>query len=334
MAVAYTKTDTAITVVIDFSPKTIPSSHPNFQKIVTLAKKGATKEADIVKLIDIPKAIETFTGGNVTVVNGRLFYKGFEVKNSLASVILGLVKVGDKEGAKPFELFMESAFRNPDRRAVDDLYDWVVHSKLPITPDGRILAWKAVRGDYTSIHGGGFDHHIGNTVQQDRSLCDANPERTCSSGLHFCSGPYLKSYASGGSRIVAVAIEPEHVVAFPTDYGWEKGRACKYEVVGEIPLDQVPNYYHAAPIYDWKAPAKAQTKAKKSAAVKAKTAGGISVGQYWTDGQGNKVKITSINEKSEKGFIVRGDNNQTYTGNGRYYGKDVKSDRDLLKLVK
>jgi len=246
MSIPYTKTDTTISVVLDFTPQVIPSSHPNFDKICKAVKNAKTTEAQLLKLIDIPKAIETFTGGNVTIVNGRLFYKGYEVKSSLASLILKMVRQGEAEAAKPFELFLENAFQNPDPRAALDLYEWVADSGLPITSDGCILAWKAVRADYKSIHSGPrghLDHSIGNTVSEPRHECDADPDRTCSRGLHFCSAPYLKQYAGGGHRVVAVKINPRDVVAFPKDYGWQKGRACEYVVVGEVPQDKVKEFY-------------------------------------------------------------------------------------------
>jgi hypothetical protein len=246
MPVPYSITDTTVTVVCNFVPKVISKSHPNFEAIKTALQEGK-EEKDIAPLLDIPAAIASFTDGEVVVKNGQLFFRGYEVRNSLSRLIIGLMKEGKDEAAKPFKNFLVKAFANPDPRAALDLYDWVVHSGLPITPDGDILAWKAVREDYYSIHDGGrnkkFDHHVGNFLEQDRTLCDANPDRTCSSGLHFCAAGYLKSYGSGGSRIVALKISPTDVVAFPRDYGWEKGRACKYQVVGEVPLDKVPDFY-------------------------------------------------------------------------------------------
>jgi hypothetical protein len=243
--VAYTLTDNAITAVINFVPRVISKSHPNFEEIREALTNG-TSEDKLLPLLDIPTAISQFTDGDIVVKNGQLFFKGYEVKNSLSRLIIQFIKEGKEAAAAPFKAFMAKAFANPDPRAALDLYEWVVHSGLPITPDGDILAWKAVAADYTSIRKSGsrkFDHRIGNIVEQDRSECDPNPNQTCSSGLHFCSGPYLKNYGSGGSRVVAVKISPTDVVAFPTDYGWEKGRACRYQVVGEVPLEQVKDFY-------------------------------------------------------------------------------------------
>lgn len=254
MGVPYTKTETALSVVINFRPTVIPSSHPNFQKLVDLVQRQATTEAELIPLLDIPKAIEDFSGGNVTVVDGRLYYKGFEIKNELATVILNFVKAGKAEAAKPFEMFMEKAHANPDPRAASDLYSWVAAGRLPITPTGDILAWKIVQADYFSIRAGKrgkLRHMIGDVVEEPRHECNSNPDQTCSSGIHFCSLEYIKSggYASGGSRIMAVAVSPTDVVAFPKDYGLSKGRCCRLTVMGEVPQELVPNYYSGSPVY-------------------------------------------------------------------------------------
>jgi hypothetical protein len=246
--VPYSITETTITATINFIPKVIPKTHPNFTQIREALLDGAD-EATLEPLLSIPKAIEAFTDGDVLVKNGKLFYKGYEVAGALAKLILGFSSEGKEAAAAPFKAFLANAFSNPDPRAATDLYDWVVNSNLPITPDGHILAWKAVTENYGSIHSSrrrgaqDFDHHIGNTLEMDRTECDANPDNTCSTGLHFCSADYLPQFASGGSRIVALKINPADVVAFPRDYGWQKGRAFRYQVVGEVPLDQVKDFY-------------------------------------------------------------------------------------------
>lgn len=240
--VPYSITEKSVSAVIGFVPRVIPQSHPNFEEIREKLLCGVT-EAELLPLLDIPAAIESFSEGDIVVNGGKLFYKGYPVSNSLATLIIQLMKEGKDKAALPFKKFLTKAFENPDPRAALDLYDWVVHSKLPITPDGNILAWKAVRNDYKSIHSGTFDHRVGKVVEQDRTKCDANPDRTCSTGLHFCAADYLKSYAGGGHRIVVVEISPTDVVAFPRDYGWSKGRACRYTVVGEVPQDQVKDFY-------------------------------------------------------------------------------------------
>jgi hypothetical protein len=336
MSIPYTRTPSTLSIVIAFRPHTIPASHPNFEAISKMVRDPNTTDKDIEPLLNIPKAISTFTGGNVTVVNGRLFYKGYEVKNNLASIILGFVKEGDAEAAKPFERFLEKAFANPDPRAVEGLYDWVVAGGLPITPDGDILAWKAVQNDYLSIHSGPrgkLRHRIGDVVEEPREETDGNPDRTCSRGIHFCSVEYLKSggYASGGSRIMAVTISPTDVVAFPRDYKLSKGRAARITVVGEVPQADVPTYYAGASrIYSgWTAPAEpAVKKAERNSA-------GFAVGQVWARRDGKQVTIKAIKGDSSLNvtYPLRDSGGQVYTATGRYAGESSQSLYDLVRLV-
>lgn len=308
MAVAYTKTETSLAVVMDFRPVTIPYSHPNFDRLVELVRDPQTTEADIKPLIDIPAAISTFTGGNVTVTGGRLFYKGYEVKSKLASIIIGLVREGQSEAAKPFEAFMEKAFANPDPRAAMDLFEWVAASNLPITPEGDILAWKAVQSDYYSIRSGPrgkLRHMIGDVVEEPREETDSNPNQTCSRGLHFCSIDYLSSgYAGGGSRIMAVAISPTDVVAFPKDYGNSKGRACRMTVVGEVPRDAVADYYpQGKRVYPgWSG----------------KPTPAYSVGERWRDDDGDIWEVVKVTENNLAAVLVEFE--------GRALSSDERSD--------
>lgn len=330
MGIPYTKTQTSLSLVVDFRPTVIPSSHPNFSKLVELVKDPNTTDRDVKPLLDIPAAINTFTGGNVTVVNGRLFYRGFEVTGNLASVILGFVKEGDTEAAKPFERFLEKAFQNPDPRAAQGLYDWVVAGGLPITPDGDILAWKAVQDDYYSIRAGRrgkLRHRIGDVVEEPRHETDSNPDQTCSVGIHFCSVEYLKNggYASGGSRIMAVTISPTDVVAFPKDYKLSKGRCCKLTVVGEVPMAQVPEYYSGArKVYSgWSAPAPKVTRTPRNAH-------GFAVGQVWAARNGDRMSISSVSRSGS--YPVKG-GTAVYTASGRFNSDTSVSQFDLVRLV-
>jgi hypothetical protein len=43
----------------------------------------------------------------------------------------------------------------------------------------------------------------------------------------------------GGARTVIGKINPRDVVSIPSDYNATKGRACRYEVIGEIDADKV-----------------------------------------------------------------------------------------------
>jgi hypothetical protein len=70
----------------------------------------------------------------------------------------------------------------------------------------------------------------------ERNLVDDDQNRTCSTGLHFCSKDYLNHF--GGERIVILKINPRDVVSIPNDYNDSKGRCARYEIVDEIDKDK------------------------------------------------------------------------------------------------
>jgi hypothetical protein len=132
----------------------------------------------------------------------------------------------------PMANFMENLFSNPSKRAVDELYGFLEKNSLPITPQGHFLAYKRVRANYTDCHTGTMDNSVGRVVEMERNAVDDDKDRTCSAGLHFCSHSYLGHFS--GDRVVIVKINPRDVVSIPSDYNDSKGRACRYEVIGEV----------------------------------------------------------------------------------------------------
>jgi hypothetical protein len=137
-------------------------------------------------------------------------------------------------------------------------------NNLPITSDGHFLAYKKVRKDFKDCHTGTMDNSVGKIVEMERHEVDDNANNTCSNGLHFCSKEYLNHF--GGERTVIVKINPADVVSIPTDYDFSKGRACRYEVIGELGVH--PDDAFKEPVQD-AAYSQEQLDAAVEAAVKA-----------------------------------------------------------------
>jgi hypothetical protein len=74
---------------------------------------------------------------------------------------------------------------------------------------------------------------VGTTPEMPRNEVNDDKDQTCSDGLHFCSQGYLGFYGAGG-RTMILKVNPRDVVSIPSDYDNAKGRACKYEVIGEL----------------------------------------------------------------------------------------------------
>jgi len=202
-----------ITVVIGNQPHTVAKSHITYPKIVEAIKAGDwEKVRDLVE----PKKV---------VVK--------PMHNSLTTRMITMLQ--EDFPIEPLVLFMENLMENPSKRAVDELYGFLERNSLPITPDGHFLAYKRVRNDYLDLHSGTMDNSVGKIVEMERNQVDDNKEQTCSTGLHFCSQAYLPHFGAGGeNRVVIVKINPRDVVSIPVDYNNAKGRACRYEVVGEV----------------------------------------------------------------------------------------------------
>lgn len=217
-----------ITVVVDSKPHTIAKSHPTFDRVVEAIKAGDW--VMVRNVIEPKKVVINYGKGHVSVQGETLYWKGEVLHGALATRMITMLQEGFP--IEPMVNFMENLMQNPSKRSVTELYGFLEKNNLPITPDGHFLAYKKVRADYFDVHSGTMDNSVGKVVEMERNKVDDDKDRTCSTGLHFCSESYLKSF--GGERVVIVKINPRDVVSIPSDYNDSKGRACRYEVVGEV----------------------------------------------------------------------------------------------------
>lgn len=217
-----------ITVVIDNKPHTISKTHITYEKVKEAIKAG---EWETVKdIIEPKKVVLNYGKGNISIQGETLYWKGEVFHNAIATRMIEMLTEGFS--IEPLVLFMENLLTNPSHRSVNELYGFLEKNNLPITPDGHFLAYKKVRENYMDVHSGTFDNSVGKICEMERFKVDDDANRTCSSGLHFCSQSYLNHF--GGERVVIVKINPADVVSIPTDYDFSKGRCSRYEVVGEV----------------------------------------------------------------------------------------------------
>jgi hypothetical protein len=217
-----------IIVVIGSKTHTINKQHLSYSKIVDAIK--ANDWTTVQDLIEPKKAILSYGAGNVSIQGDKIFWKDEEFSNYLADKIVTMFQEGFP--IEPLVLFMENLMSNPSKRAVSELYRFLEKGQMPITSDGHFLAYKRVRANYTDVHSGKFDNSVGKIVEMERNKVDDDKDRTCSTGLHFCSEEYLKHFS--GERIMILKINPRDVVSIPSDYNDSKGRCCRYEVIGEL----------------------------------------------------------------------------------------------------
>jgi hypothetical protein len=230
MSVPFMWVDGNLTVILKNKAHQVIPDHTNY-KLILEALPTATED-ELLELVDIEKAVATFSDGQVSIVNGKVMFEGEEVHGSISKRIIEFMSKG-----LPFEplvKFLENLMKNPSMQSQQELYDFLEHENLPITEDGCFLAYKAVSSNFKDKWRGTFDNSVGQICEMRRAKVDDNRGRGCSSGLHAGALNYVANYGSvdAGDNIVIVKINPEDVVSVPSDCNCEKLRTCKYEVVG------------------------------------------------------------------------------------------------------
>ena len=230
MSVPFMWVDGNLTVILKNKSHQVIPDHTNY-KLILEALPTATED-ELLELIDIEKAVVTFSQGQVSIQNGKVMFEGEEVHGSISKRIIEFMSKG-----LPFEplvKFLENLMENPSMQSQQELYDFLEHENLPITEDGCFLAYKAVSSNFKDKWRGTFDNSVGQVCTMRRAKVDDNRGRGCSAGLHAGALNYVATYGSvdDGDNIVIVKINPEDVVSVPSDCNCEKLRTCKYEVVG------------------------------------------------------------------------------------------------------
>jgi len=229
-------TGSALTLVVTgrAEPFVISRDHKLFDDILVAA--NAKDEKTLLGLIDIASKVNTFSAGKVKIIDGEV-YVGDEIVNSLiADRILELINMG--QDFTFMAKFLENLMLNPSYQSRQELYLFLENGNMPITDDGRFLAFKWVRDDYRDCHSGTFDNSVGKICKMERKKVDDNRQNTCSSGLHVCT----HAYTQFGARLMMVAVNPKDVVSVPYDYDNAKMRVSEYEVLYEVNPDEYTKF--------------------------------------------------------------------------------------------
>lgn len=223
-----------VTVFLDGKQHVVPTGTAQYELVIKAI--NAQDHQGVRDAINVRAAVVNLSQGKITLEGTTLKYDGRPLHNSLKDRILSVIK--DAGDAGPLLLFLENIMQNPSKRAVDELFNFLEKCNLPITEDGYFLAYKKIRSDWKDIHSGTMDNSVGQILSVPRNTVDEDKDRTCSTGLHFCSKSYLPNFGtSAGNRVVVLKINPADVVAIPSDYNDAKGRACRYEVLAELTSD-------------------------------------------------------------------------------------------------
>jgi hypothetical protein len=236
--IPYILTDNSLTVVIEGKAHTMANTHPAF-----LQAQEALKDENWDKLknmFDVSKAVGEFfdNDANIEVKDGAVHYNGEIVHNLVVDKILDFMR--KNLPYQPLVKFLGKLMENPSHRAVDELYSFLEHKNMPLTPEGNFLAYKGVNSDFTDFYSGKFSNKVGEVLEMRRNgVCD-DLNKGCSSGFHAGSYDYAKGYASGGGHLLVVEIDPSDVVSVPLCSDCQKLRTSKYKVVAVYETIEAP----------------------------------------------------------------------------------------------
>jgi len=125
----------------------------------------------------------------------------------------------------------------------EDLMTFINQSELPLTNDGRIIAYKKVYmvepGIFVDCHTKKIRQRVGSRVQMDISMVDPNRNRSCSHGLHVCNLGYLSGF--GGNYTLITLVDPADFIAVPRGED-TKARVRSYDIIGAIASDELDTF--------------------------------------------------------------------------------------------
>jgi len=262
--VPYTLSENSLTIFWEGKPYTLRNDHPNFN----LAKKAIfdARYDDLGDLLDITKSIENFVEGDIEVKNEVVYYKGHRLHGVVVDKLLEMLRAGMKDSA-PLTNFITRLQANPSANSVNELYSFLSYKSLATTPEGMVLGYKGVQGDFWSstgnadtivVQGETNERHqilnkVGSTIEVARRCVDDNKDNHCSFGLHVGSYDYANGWAGESGRLLLVEFDPQDAVSVPTDCDFQKLRVSKYKVISDITDTRkelnTPVYEANKPIY-------------------------------------------------------------------------------------
>jgi hypothetical protein len=240
--IPYILTEQSLTVVIEGKAHTMNNNHPAWEQA-----KQALSDEDWDRLgsqFDVESAVQDYLDedAEIEVKDGAVFYKNEAVHNQVVDRILDFMR--QNLPYQPLVKFLSKLMNNPSRRAVEELYTFLEHKSMPLTPEGNFLAYKGVNADFTDFYSGKFSNNVGEVLEMRRNgVCD-DLNKGCSSGFHAGSYEYAKGYASGGGNLMVVEIDPSDVVSVPLCSDCQKLRTSKYKVVAHYETIDSPPLEH------------------------------------------------------------------------------------------
>lgn len=255
------------TVLVNGITKTIRPSHPYYKEIVSSIY--ANDEENLKRLLEdvnktlseeVNNALEEAEIGNLklsydnrTGSSTVIYNDNVELPAGISNMLVRLWRHGCKN-IEHYSKFIENIMANPVEGSRESLFDFLSVQELPITENGTFIAYKALESSMYSITGnkdtrvllgkvdseGHILNSVGSTIRIVFDDVDDDRNTACSTGLHVGSYKYACDFVRPGGVIVAVEVNPAHVISVPYDCGCTKCRVSEYKV-----LEVVENEFSA-----------------------------------------------------------------------------------------
>lgn len=229
----YTITPDVAIVPIDGKPVFVPASDERYATLVghLLAKRFA----DAAALLATPdKLLRTWDARFTLTPLGEIVLNGETLPALFTGRVLKMAKSG--EDPTPIFAFAARLAKNPSANSRAQLFRFLQHKHLALTPDGFILAYKAVRSDYLDWYSATYKNTPGATLRMPRENVDPDSKGDCRPGFHVGTLSYAQGFEDK-SRILICRVDPVDVVSVPDDCDCQKMRVCSYYVVGHYGAD-------------------------------------------------------------------------------------------------
>lgn len=228
----YIITRESVTVTVDNAPHIIRKDAVNYRDLVSALL--AEDETLIDRCLTLCGVVRNWFAKypEIEVDGTQLKYKGTEIPQSISTRIHAMITAG--EDPVVMLRFWERLSRNPSWRSVQQLYTFLQHNHIPLTEDGKILAYKAVRSNWMDFHTGTIENKLGAEPSMPRNQISDDPNEACHKGFHVGALAYAESFGGDNCRMLVCEVDPENVVCVPYDYNAMKMRICTYKVVGLV----------------------------------------------------------------------------------------------------
>ena len=138
--IPYILTEKSLTAVINGKAYSMNRDHPAWEQ----AKDALGNEEweRLEKLFDVQQAVEDYLDedAEIEIRDGQVLYQGESVHNLVVEKIMSFMRNGLPH--EPLVKFFGKLMENPSRRATEELYRFLEHKNMPITPEGNFLAFK------------------------------------------------------------------------------------------------------------------------------------------------------------------------------------------------